>query len=112
MGSGKSSLVHAGLVAVLQRGESIQGSDKWAAHVIKPGEQPLMTLAAALTPPDSTVAAQMALLHELRQEPRALDHYAARLSAQGTAPRLLLVVDKFEELFTLCTDADEQARFY
>ena len=48
-GSGKSSLVRAGLVPALKRGETILGSDRWPIHIITPTAHPLKELAASLT---------------------------------------------------------------
>src|SRR5262249_33890728 len=45
-GSGKSSLVRAGVVASLQRG-SVPGSDGWSIRILTPGEEPLAALASA-----------------------------------------------------------------
>ena len=64
-----------------------------------------MTLAAALTPPDSTVAAQLTLMHEMRKEPQSPGPLCRTTVGPRSGSRLLLVVDQFEELFTLCTDA-------
>src|SRR4051794_25556320 len=44
-GSGKSSLVRAGLIPAL-RHAAISGSDRWAVRVLRPGTHPLETLAA------------------------------------------------------------------
>lgn len=106
-GSGKSSVVRAGLVAALQQGAS-EGSASWAVHVITPTARPVTTLAAALTATSESVTAQATLMDDLRREPRSLDLYATRLLARLGAPRLLLVVDQFEELFTLCREREER----
>ena len=45
-GSGKSSVVRAGVVPALQKGEIVKGSDKWAVHIVTPTARPLTTLAA------------------------------------------------------------------
>ena len=46
-GSGKSSVVRAGLVPVLRQG-ALEGSASWPVAVVKPGAQPLESLAVAL----------------------------------------------------------------
>ncbi len=48
-GSGKSSVVRAGVLTALKQG-ALQGSDRWAYHVIKPAAHPLESLAIALVP--------------------------------------------------------------
>ena len=47
----------------------------------------------------------------MANDPRSLDLFASRLLAKTGAPRLLLVVDQFEELFTLCKDRTEQQAY-
>ncbi len=110
-GSGKSSIVRAGMLAALQKGTTIKGSEAWAFHIVTPTARPLMTLAAALTADSESVTAQATLMDDLSKDSRSLDMFATRLLAKRSAPRLLLVVDQFEELFTLCKDRSEQQAY-
>lgn len=117
-GSGKSSVVRAGLVPALQRGEPLLdgllppvGSAQWPVHVMTPKAHPLKELAATLTRDDGSYLAQGKLMDELLQDARVLDLCASRLLSGGAANRLLLVVDQFEELFTLCRDQAERKAF-
>jgi len=87
-GSGKSSAVRAGLLPALAAGV-LPGSERWTRALLRPGEQPGVALAGAL----GGVSLHAALG---RLEP-------------GT--RLLVVVDQFEEVFTVCTDPAERAAF-
>ena len=55
-GSGKSSVVRAGLIPALQQGQPLadgsqppKGSDRWLEHIITPTAKPLESLAASLT---------------------------------------------------------------
>ena len=50
-----------------------------------------------------------ALLDALQADPQALSDRAAALAGEGG--RLLLLVDQFEELFTLCKDEKERAAY-
>jgi hypothetical protein len=117
-GSGKSSLVRAGLVASLQRG-SVPGIDvtmpkgcrHWPTYILIPSARPLESLAVALTRHVESVTAATTLIDDLRGDPRSLHLYASRLLSGAPANRLLLVVDQFEELFTLCRDLNEQRAF-
>jgi len=43
-GSGKSSVVQAGLMAQLQQGKQLPGSDQWWIRSLRPGAHPLATL--------------------------------------------------------------------
>ena len=109
-GSGKSSVVRAGVVAALKTG-AIAGSDTWSITIVTPTARPLLTLAAALTHDSESVTATTTLVDDMTKDPRSLDIFAARLVAKRKAPRLLLVIDQFEELFTLCKDAGERKAF-
>ena len=111
-GSGKSSLVRAGLIPALRAGAAPGG---WVAVVMTPGERPLEELAVRLAPivteEGGGLAAVQRLLDSLTVDGRAL-HLAIRLAHSGMPPkgRLLLVIDQFEELFTLCHDEDARRR--
>lgn len=106
-GSGKSSLARAGLVAALKRGE-IEGSETWPTVVCRPGPDPLESLAVALGETSGIAQSPSAvrdLMRDLREDKRML-HVATRLALRGAPPerRLALLVDQFEEMFTLCRD--------
>ena len=102
-GSGKSSLVRAGLLPTLAGG-ALPGSDTWVPVVLAPGADPLGALAERLAPllPGADPAA---LAARLAAGPDALDQVAAEaLAGRPETARLLLVVDQFEEVFTACRD--------
>src|SRR5262249_28299191 len=103
-GSGKSSLARAGLVASLRQG-ALEGSERWPVAVCRPGPDPLESLAVALSRSlaigqgPSTV---LDLIASVRKAEAAL-HLTTRLALEGDPERrLVLLVDQFEELFTLC----------
>ncbi len=106
-GSGKSSLALAGLVPALRQGR-IDGSADWPVAICHPHNDPLESLAVALArvndgAPSPSKVRQ--LIRELREAPNGM-HLFARL-AFGGAPsrqRLMVLVDQFEEVFTLCQD--------
>ncbi|MCB0186160.1 MAG: hypothetical protein KDE31_17945, partial [Caldilineaceae bacterium] len=114
-GSGKSSLVRAGLIPALQgtgAGMDHQRSqDHWLIHLLTPGAHPLEQLAATLTTASESVTAQATLLDDLTNDVRALRLYASRMVNTTNGGRLLLVVDQFEELFTLCREPLERQQF-
>ena len=103
-GSGKSSLLRAGLVPRLRQ-------RNWAIRIIKPGAAPLTALAAALTPEQAAPAAMMTMRTSLLTDPETLQFAAAKLVTQAGAERLLLAVDQFEELFTQCKEEKERKAF-
>ncbi|HWO22353.1 MAG TPA: TIR domain-containing protein, partial [Kofleriaceae bacterium] len=92
-GSGKSSLVAAGVLPRLARGAS--GLGPFLVRMLRPGEHPAARLAEAL---EGDVAASGG----------AVDALLARGPASGC---VLLVIDQLEELFTLASP-DERARFW
>lgn len=106
-GSGKSSLALAGLLPVVARGE-LEGSAEWLRAICRPGADPLESLAVALVKAGVIESSSMAVrqLHEeLCKDERTL-HRTARLALHEAPPsrRLLLLLDQFEEVFTLCPD--------
>ena len=110
-GSGKSSVIHAGLAASLASSLSRQqgfAGDVWCIASMRPGAAPLAALADSLLdcgympPPHSSLSE---LLHH---DELALNAVAAALSSltlvgkgENGVRRLLLIVDQFEEIFTL-----------
>jgi len=95
-GSGKSSAVAAGLLPSLRAG-LLPGSERWRSVVFRPGEYPMTELAAAVSAggPGSGDG----------------DALEAAIEAVGLDERLVVAVDQFEEVFTLCIDDDERAAF-
>jgi len=114
-GSGKSSLVQAGLAPALQ-GQPKSGNQSWLIKTMRPGSHPLKELAAlskSLVAQESQkrqpqARLQAQLLEDGRTFHRNTQSNLARLPDQS---RLLLIVDQFEELFTLCHSKQERARF-
>lgn len=103
-GSGKSSVVRAGLLPKLRRG-ALDGSAGWYITTITPSAHPFEQLEAGLF--KIATKAPDNLLEQLQSGPRGLARVLKQiLPDDGT---LLLVVDQFEELFTL-TNADERGQ--
>ena len=107
-GSGKSSVVKAGLVPVLRRG-GLLGAENWFYVDMLPGPHPFEELEAALlrvaiNPPPS-------LLDQLKSGDRGLGRAVNRILPSDPAVELVLVIDQFEELFTLTDSEEEQALF-
>ena len=105
-GIGKSSVVKAGLIPALRRGV-IPGSDEWLITTMTPGRDAFSELAAALTRVSVFVA--LDLEDTLRSGPLSLVHSAQRLLPPNTP--LLVVIDQFEELFTLTDSEDDRTAF-
>jgi DNA-binding SARP family transcriptional activator/ABC-type glycerol-3-phosphate transport system substrate-binding protein len=107
-GSGKSSVIRAGLVPELRRG-ALPGSEEWQIAVMRPGAHPFGQLAEAL------LAAGLDPAPDRRSTPFG-DHDLDLLRAvAGSVPedggRCVLVIDQFEELFFQVEDEAECERF-
>jgi WD40 repeat protein len=100
-GSGKSSVVRAGLIPML-KGGNLPGSEHWRYLVFKPGARPLDALAAELAKlQGGDLGAALTLSRQLAESDRALLLAADMLLDRSAGQRLVLVVDQFEELWTL-----------
>ena len=118
-GSGKSSVVRAGLIPALRRKDALadgklppKNSEDCLIHVITPTAHPLEALASSLSRGEGTLTDTTIRKNDLSRDPRSLNLEAKRLIADQRATRLLLVVDQFEELFTLCRDEEERKAYY
>ncbi|MBW4573837.1 MAG: CHAT domain-containing protein [Aphanothece sp. CMT-3BRIN-NPC111] len=117
-GSGKSSVVFAGLVPKLRLGE--QGFTPPQIVSFRPGNNPFEALAAALAPlwqeresqiqnsklPERHLVEQK-LATLLRQNDKALYKIVESL-VQVSTTRLVLIADQFEELYTLCPESERE----
>ena len=107
-GSGKSSVVRAGVIPALWAGR-LPGSDRWRTLIMTPGDRPLEELAQRLALERGIAAGS--LLDDLRARPDGLRLAVEQSLLDEPDGRLVLVVDQFEEVFTLCRDAGERMAF-
>lgn len=112
-GSGKSSIVFAGLLPKMREEEG------WLITSCRLGSHPFQALSSALT------ALQKPPLRESHRLNQPQDMAAALIAGECSLPqamdfvldhysqqqRLLLVIDQFEELYTLCPHPDKRRRF-
>lgn len=110
-GSGKSSVLRAGLIHQLKLGQQIPDSDQWKIHILQPGGHPLLNLAFAFLDLNLPLVERAKQLGEVEQLLSQGSEGMRRLVQASAAPRLVLVVDQFEELFTLCRDKAERQLF-
>ncbi|MEM8809705.1 MAG: hypothetical protein AAGF01_27085, partial [Cyanobacteria bacterium P01_G01_bin.38] len=111
-GSGKSSVVLAGLVPRLQQ------ASHWQFTHFRPGEDPFHALALALVPlmtSDLDAMGQMVqarqLANHLKSGELRLSDAIATIQRQHPRDRILLIADQFEELYTLCPDEGPRRQF-
>jgi len=109
-GCGKSSLLQAGMIPSLYSGYMVSAGSRWRVAVMRPGAQPIVNLAKALSHPDilpmhshlnseQFASTQQVLLEAtlLRSNQGLVD--CVRQAQLPEGENLLLVVDQFEELF-------------
>ncbi|MGE3287357.1 MAG: TIR domain-containing protein [Pseudonocardia sp.] len=109
-GSGKSSLVRAGLLPRLRDG-AVPGSEGWEIRVLRPGGHPLAALAAPLLSMQPGPGMQ-STVDRLETDERTV-HLATASTLVDAPPsqRVLLVVDQGEEIFSLCRDEPARRAF-
>ena len=106
-GSGKSSVVQAGLIPRVRRG-GVDGSERWFITQMKPGAEPFRELEAAL------VRIAHKAVPTMQEQLRELDGGVLRVLEQiqpVSGAEFALVIDQFEEVFTLCESETERALF-
>lgn len=108
-GSGKSSAVFAGLLPRLQ------DAGDWLLVDFRPEDHPFQAMVAALQPylkPDSEETEIQKLLEALQEGKTSLINILQQaLEERPSSNQLLLVIDQFEELYTLCPGVDLRRRF-
>lgn len=112
-GSGKSSVVFAGLLPQLRQ------EANWIIVPFRPGSDPFWGLAAALIPyleSELSETDRLVETHKLARSMRSgelfLDDVVNRiLQKNSAASRLLLLTDQFEELYTLCPEPELRYSF-
>jgi DNA-binding SARP family transcriptional activator/ABC-type glycerol-3-phosphate transport system substrate-binding protein/tRNA A-37 threonylcarbamoyl transferase component Bud32 len=95
-GSGKSSVVSAGVLPALRDG-ALPGSAEWFVVTMTPGSHPFEELEAALR--RIAVNPPAGLLDQLMSGPAGIRRAVRRVLPDDHSP-LLVVIDQFEELFT------------
>jgi WD40 repeat protein/class 3 adenylate cyclase len=106
-GSGKSSVVRAGLVPAL-RGGALDGSERWRLVQMFPGAYPLEELEAALL---KAVDDAPASVIELLEDGELGLVRALKRILPDDGSELVLVLDQLEEVFTLVEDEERRVHF-
>jgi len=106
-GSGKSSVVKAGLMPRLQNG-TLDSTTKWYTLEMVPGTHPMEELELAL---NSIATREMPdLLNQLKAETRGMVRAIRRVLPDEDS-QLVLLIDQFEEVFTLVEQEADRLHF-
>jgi hypothetical protein len=106
-GSGKSSVIYAGLIPQLKHG-ALTGSESWYVTTMMPGSQPFQNLALALR--SIAVAEVSDFTEEVIENSQSLNQLVPSLMGQPDN-HLVLFIDQFEELFTQVDDEETRKKF-
>lgn len=96
-GSGKTSLLNAGLLASLAAG-ALPGSERWVLLRMRPGPRPRSELLRTARSPVEPAAATS-------------ESTEGTVLAPKSTERVILVVDQLEEIWTVCDDSAERSDF-
>ncbi len=118
--SGKTSLLRAGLIHHLRKGDRIPGSEQWQIKLLTPTRHPLKGLAAAFTTATTDDVQRASQMHQAERllQKGAGEGLAQLVRASLMKPgvtsipstsKLWLVIDQFEELLTPTTNANDLA---
>ncbi len=105
-GSGKSSIVNAGLIPALHRGDLL-GSENWFVTRMTPGTNPLRRLEMALL--SIAFGESDWISDRLHESPQGLVEVVGDIMSEDS--ELVLVIDQFEEVFTQADDPQQQTHF-
>ena len=106
-GSGKSSVLRAGLLYQLYQ----QGDTE--IRILVPGEKPLHNLALAFV--DKNLSRSQQAVEQGKAEELIIQQGAdglRRLIQSSLMSKMVLVIDQFEEVFTLCKNESERRTFF
>ncbi|MGK7956908.1 MAG: pentapeptide repeat-containing protein [Crocosphaera sp.] len=110
-GSGKSSVIRAGMLYQLKQGLTLQGSADWEIKIMVPGSNPMETLALEFLDPNLSRIERSQQL-ETAETLLLQGSDGLKCLIQTTdAPKVLLIIDQFEEIFAPDTDKAERERF-
>ncbi|HLP88590.1 MAG TPA: caspase family protein [Nostocaceae cyanobacterium] len=112
-GSGKSSVVRAGLIHQLKLGRRLSNSKNWQILIFRPGDNPIDSLVKAFLDPNlSNIdrAAQLTTIKKMiADNPK---EWLGNLITTAGTERVVIVVDQFEEVFTLCQNDKLRQMFF
>jgi energy-coupling factor transporter ATP-binding protein EcfA2 len=107
-GSGKSSILRAGLLPAVQNGV-VTGGGTWRTILLTPGRHPVEELAVQLG--NAVGLSAGSVRADLARQPATVNLVVRQILAARSAECVLIMVDQFEEVFALCPDERERAAF-
>jgi len=107
-GSGKSSLVRAGLIPALKDG-AIKNSGRWLYATIKPGRDPFEALKSAFSRLKSPELGNYFIQNLAKSD--VLHESTETVLTERKDQRLVLFIDQFEEVFTQINKEEERVQF-
>ncbi len=112
-GSGKSSLLRAGLIPALKAGYLVDDSDYWHIAIMKPGQNPIYNLAESilnqsLPNADNKTISNLVDIIEEEGADALLD--IINTIQQKNNSNFFLLIDQFEELFRFSMDQKEASK--
>lgn len=122
-GSGKSSILRAGVIPALKHDKppangviSSEDLPNWMIRIITPTARPLDSMAAIFSPGLRSTRSRedlcIALMRDTHKLYQLIQSQAAKLEHKRDGRgAFILIVDQFEELFTLCCDEAERKAF-
>jgi len=114
-GSGKSSVLRAGLSYELIQGQRLSGSRHWSLKIIVPTAHPLQSLAKLFVDTNLSVVDEASETEKaialLQKGGDSFKHLITGYLDKNSQSKFLLIIDQFEETFTLCEDLRERNQF-
>ena len=106
-GSGKSSVVYAGLMPVIRE------NDHWLIAEMRPGSDPFKALSGAFQALEEPFPSEPSSIQEVRNkpDPDRFDLCGRVLELSADSKTVVLTLDQFEELYTLCPDMETRRHF-
>ncbi len=109
-GSGKSSLVRAGLIHALKQGD-IKGSERWLYATMKPGRDPIGELGRVVSSLADSTNAEDEIRAKAMGDATIFARWCEIALKEGRDKHLVLFIDQFEEVFTQINNESERVAF-
>jgi WD40 repeat protein/uncharacterized caspase-like protein len=106
-GSGKSSVMQAGLLFQLRQGKQLPGSERWWIACFRPGANPLETLLGILINSSEKKDKELEQMQVESLLYQGVEGFVEWLRSRPE-PMVVLAIDQFEEVFTLAEASDRQ----